>query len=217
VLDEAEGAAAAVVDVDDRQQQQARLAATEASFDFEIEGNVIVLSQQNLEGCQLSFYRMDIELLFSRQPFMQDQSDRFAIVQPNHTQQLPLRESPLRIELPAELRSANTIVEVVAGGVRRSKANYANDLAVRVIEQYGQLRVLERSSGRALARAYVKVYARKHGGGVDFYKDGYTDLRGAFDYASLSTNELDHVERFAILVMSDARGALIREAATPQR
>jgi hypothetical protein len=217
ILDEAEGGAATVVDADDRQQQQARLAATEASFDFEVEGHVIVLSHQNLEACQLSFYRMDIELLFSRQPFMQDQSDRFAIVEPNHTQRLQLRESPLRIELPTELRSANTIIEVVASGVRRSKANYANDLAVRVIEQYGQLRVHERSSGRALARAYVKVYARKNGGGVDFYKDGYTDLRGAFDYASLSTNELDHVERFAILVMSDARGALIREAPPPQR
>src|SRR5690606_36163930 len=172
VLAEAEGAAATVVDADDRQQQQARLAATEASFDFEVEGNTIVLSHQNLDGCQLSCYRMDIELLFSRQPFMQDQSDRFAIVQPNHTQSLSLSESPLRVELPAELRSANTIIEVVAAGVRRSKANYAHDLAVRMIEQYGQLRVHERSSGRALARAYVKVYARKRGGAVDFYKDG---------------------------------------------
>src|SRR5690606_20394348 len=92
VLDEAEGAAATVVDPDDRQQQQAKLAATEASFDFEIEGNALVLSHQNLASCQLSFYRMDIELLFSRQPFMQDQSDRFAIVQPNHTQPLQLAE-----------------------------------------------------------------------------------------------------------------------------
>ncbi|MFO7562079.1 MAG: hypothetical protein R6X02_05505 [Enhygromyxa sp.] len=217
ILAEAEGAAAAVVDEDDRQQQQAKLAATEASFDFELEGDAIVLSHQNLRACQLSFYRMDIELLFSRQPFMQDQSDRFAIVQPNFSQRVELGESPLRVELPAELRSANTIVEVVAGGVRRSKANYAHDLAVRTIEQYGQLRVQQRSSGRALARAYVKVYARKRGGAVDFYKDGYTDLRGAFDYASLSTNELDDVERFAILVMSEDRGALIREVAPPQR
>ena len=71
--------------------------------------------------------------------------------------------------------------------------------------------------GARLARAYVKVYARNDGGGVGFYKDGYTDLRGAFDYASLSTDELDRVERFAILVMSDEHGALIREAAPPQR
>jgi len=218
ILAEADGAAATVVDVDDRQQQQAQLAATEASFDFEIVGDAIVVSHVNLAAAQLNFYKMDIELLFSRQPFMQDQSDRFAIVQPNVSRTLALAgEGPVQVELPAELRSANTIVELLAGGVRRSKANYAHDLAVRVIEPYGQLRVHERSSGRALARAYVKVYARKAGGGVDFYKDGYTDLRGAFDYASLSTNELDSVERFAILVHADDRGALIREAAPPQR
>jgi len=219
ILDEAEGAAGAVVDADDRQQAQSRLAGSEASFDFEVEGSAVVLSYQNLAACQLSFYRMDIELLFSRQPFMQDQSDRFAIVQPNYTEALELAvdRGQLRVELPAELRSANTIIEVVAGGVRRSKANYAHDLSVRVIEPYGQLRVHERSSAKTLARAYVKVYARTRGGEVGFYKDGYTDLRGAFDYASLSTDELDRVERFALLVVTEAQGALIREVAPPRR
>ena len=178
----------------------------------------MVISHQNLGSCRLSFYRMDIELLFSRQPFMQDQSDRFAIVQPNYSVELELgADRPLKVELPAELRSANAIVEVLGAGVRRSKANYAHDLAVRVVEQYGQLRVAQRTSGAALARAYIKVYARKQGGVVEFYKDGYTDFRGAFDYASLSTNELDHVERFAILVSSPEHGALIREVAPPKR
>jgi hypothetical protein len=68
-----------------------------------------------------------------------------------------------------------------------------------------------------LSTVYVKVYARMQGGEVRFFKDGYTDLRGRFDYASLSTDELDHVERFAILMMSDQHGAFIREAAPPQR
>jgi len=68
-----------------------------------------------------------------------------------------------------------------------------------------------------LAATYVKVYARKRGGAVAFYKDGYTDLRGWFDYASLSTTELDFVERFAILVCSDQAGAAILEAAPPVR
>jgi hypothetical protein len=165
---------------------------------------------------------MDIELLFSRQPFMQDQSARFSIVQPNHAARLELADdrTELRFDLPAEYRSSNTIIEIVGAGIRRSRANYAHDLGVRVIEQYGQLRVVERSSARPLARAYVKVYARMgagHGGQVEFYKDGYTDLRGAFDYASLSTDTLDRVERFAILVMTDECGALIREAPPPQR
>jgi hypothetical protein len=52
---------------------------------------------------------------------------------------------------------------------------------------------------------------------VRFYKDGYTDLRGRFDYASLNTNELDFVRRFAVLVLSEDHGAVVREAAPPKR
>lgn len=219
ILDEAGGAAAKVVDADDRTQEQARLASSEPSLELEVEGGTITVHYQNLRECTVRYYKMDIELLFSRQPFMQDQSGRFSIVQPNLAQrvELPSDRTSLALELPAEYRSANTILELVGGGLRRSKANYAHDLALRVIEQYGQLRVAERSTNKPLARAYVKVYARMQGGGVEFYKDGYTDLRGAFDYATLSTDTLDRVDRFAILVMSDDRGALIREAKPPQR
>jgi hypothetical protein len=63
----------------------------------------------------------------------------------------------------------------------------------------------------------VKVYARLADGQVKFYKDGYTDLRGRFDYASVSTPERTPVGRFAILVLADDRGAVIREAGTPQQ
>ena len=54
-------------------------------------------------------------------------------------------------------------------------------------------------------------------GQVRFFKDGYTDLRGRFDYASLNTNELDFVDRFSLLVMSDEYGAVVREAGAPGR
>jgi len=68
-----------------------------------------------------------------------------------------------------------------------------------------------------MPKVYVKVFGKSQDGEVRFYKDGYTDLRGRFDYASLSTNELDNVARFAILVMSDTEGAIIRETAPPKR
>jgi hypothetical protein len=219
VLDEARGGAAQVQDADSREQEQSRLAAQVPSFDFDIDGAAIRIHHQNLQRCTLSFYRMDIELLFSRAPFMKDESRRFSIITPNHSEvvELPDGQPTTTLELPHAYRSANTIVEIVAANIRRSQANYAHDLAVQVIEPYGQLRVRVRASGQPLPRAYVKVYARKHGGAVSFYKDGYTDVRGAFDYASLSTDELDSVERFALLVMTGEHGALIREAAPPQR
>jgi len=77
--------------------------------------------------------------------------------------------------------------------------------------------VTDSQSGKALPKVYVKAYARLADGTVKFYKDGYTDLRGRFDYASVSTPEKTPVERFAVLVLSDEHGALIREAAPPQR
>ena len=52
---------------------------------------------------------------------------------------------------------------------------------------------------------------------MQFYKDGYTDLRGRFDYASLSTNELDVAQKFSLLILSDDHGAVVREANPPKR
>ncbi len=48
-------------------------------------------------------------------------------------------------------------------------------------------------------------------------KDGYTDLRGRFDYVSLNSNELENTRRLAVLVLSDAFGAVVREAPPPKQ
>jgi hypothetical protein len=104
----------------------------------------------------------------------------------------------------------------VAGGRRKSEAVYANDLKVAMSEGYGQLQVLHAGDDRPLSKVYVKVYADV-GGHPKFYKDGYTDLRGKFDYASLSTNEITGARRFSILILSDAYGAMVREAKPPQQ
>jgi hypothetical protein len=52
---------------------------------------------------------------------------------------------------------------------------------------------------------------------VKFFKDGYTDFRGRFDYVSLNTNELDNTEKLALLILSEEHGAVIREADPPKR
>ena len=64
---------------------------------------------------------------------------------------------------------------------------------------------------------YVKTYARMNNGQVRFYKDGYTDLRGKFEYASLNTDDLNQVQRFALLVIDPDAGAQIEEVRPPAR
>jgi hypothetical protein len=89
-------------------------------------------------------------------------------------------------------------------------------MRVSVAESYGQLKVAAADTGAPLPRVYVKVYSRRSAGETgQFYKDGYTDIRGTFDYTSLSTDELQHVERFSLLVSSDSHGAVVREARKP--
>jgi hypothetical protein len=53
-------------------------------------------------------------------------------------------------------------------------------------------------------------------GSVRFHKDGYTDLRGRFDYVSQSNRSLDGIQKFSILILSDENGAVIRQADPPK-
>jgi hypothetical protein len=63
----------------------------------------------------------------------------------------------------------------------------------------------------------VKVYARHGDGSVKFHKDGYTDLRGRFDYASVSGPEAAGAVDFSMLILSEKHGAVIREAKPPRQ
>ena len=99
---------------------------------------------------------------------------------------------------------------------RSRRAYYANSLTVQMLENYGQVRVTSPDQ-KPVSGAYVKVYSRNQDGTVKFFKDGYTDLRGRFDYASVSSNEVQDVANFSILISSEKFGAVVREANPPRR
>ena len=218
-VDEIQGGAAQVADADDQQQAQGQLADTQASFDFKVDGGEVTIDFQNLENVQVNYYEIDIELLFSRNPFVQEFSGGFSYIRPNRSEtiQLPGNGGTHQFDLPKELSRSNVLVEIVAAGQTQTRAYYSHALSVQVIQNYGQVRVLQAESRKPLAAVYVKVYAQMQDGSVKFYKDGYTDLRGRFDYASLSTAELANVVKYGLLVASDKDGAVVREAKPPLR
>ncbi len=218
-LDEAQGRSVGPVDRENRDQQQGQLAATQPSFDFSVEAQKIQINFQNLKQVKINFFQIDVELLFSRKPFVQQFGDGFASIRPNHSLDVTLPEGQptATVELPESLRNSNVLIEIVAAGMTKTEAYFSNSLAVQVIENYGQVKVTDRATHKPLSKVYVKVYALTGDGQTKFFKDGYTDLRGRFDYASLSTNELDSVQKFSVLVLSEEHGALVREAAPPKR
>lgn len=202
-----------------RELQQSEIAKKLPALNLQWQEGNLTLSYRNQEEIQVNYYLMDIELLFSRNPFVQQDTQRFSLIEPNHRDSLKLsgRNDPVVIKLPEQMKNANVLVEVIGGGLVRSMTVYANSLDVLPIEAMGRVQVLEKVGKLPLEGAYVKVYARHQGGGVKFFKDGYTDLRGEFDFASLSTNDLDTTERFSILVLHPQHGALILELNPPKR
>ena len=224
-------------DANVRDAEMDRLAATEPSLDFALSKDGIEVTYANVAELKLAMYAMDLELLFSSNPFLNSEassaatsasasSSSFLYLVPNEQMQITLppsaasATSTYTIPLPPRFLHSNLLVSVSAGSLHLTKPLYSHGLSVSVIEQFGQLKATARSDGRPLSRVYVKVYARGGEGGeqhVSFYKDGYTDWRGRFDYASLSTQRLGKVKRFAILLQSETEGAVVREAKPPNK
>lgn len=202
-----------------REKEHEVIAAGEPAVDLKVEGGEVKVSYRNVADAVVNYYTMDLEFLFSTKPFLSGESGRFSIIKPNHTAKLklPKGKDTYTFSLPREFSVQNVLVEIVAGSSSAAQPYFANTLKVNVVENYGRLEVREAKSDKPVPRAYIKVYARNAAGNAVFYKDGYTDLRGKFDYASLSTDALDGTSRFALLVMSENHGALVKEAAPPVR
>ncbi|MFO1031521.1 MAG: hypothetical protein U1F60_10600 [Planctomycetota bacterium] len=193
--------------------------AKAAALELGVSGRTLTIAHKNVAQCEVRYYELDVEFAFSAMPFQNQGGTSAAYVQPTfaETKDLPKDQAQLAFELPQRFHQKNVLVEVRAQGLVRSVQYFANDLAVRFLENFGQVVVTTADGKTPLPKAYVKVFARLPGGTVRFHKDGYTDLRGRFDYASLSDDPNLQAERYAVLVLDERRGAVIREIAPPAR
>ncbi|MCC5851140.1 MAG: hypothetical protein JJU29_23870, partial [Verrucomicrobia bacterium] len=216
---EARGDAPGDFEDPDRQQRLDRAAASAPALDMKQDAGRILVHAHNLPRATLNLYPMDIELLFSRRPFQTDGGDGFGIVRPALSQEieLPVGGEEFELELPEDYRDTNMVVELTGRGQRASVARFANRLTVRVIQSFGQLEVRAAETGEFLPKTYIKVYARGIDGRETFWKDGYTDLRGRFDYLSLNDREPEEAVEFSILILHPEHGATLRKTTPPTR
>jgi hypothetical protein len=226
----------------DREAQQGALAAGEPTFEFKVENRSIALTWRNLGEVTINYYLMDPEFLFSSSPFVTRDPDRFGIIKPtvSAVQALPKGKDTLEIALPGRFAQANVLVEILGAGKRQAQAYHANTFKLALAENYGRLELRDKTTDRPVSKAYVKVYARLDNGTIRYLKDGYTDLRGKFDYASINSGlspdtgggsgagngldfqtlrpaELSRLDKLAILVLSETHGAAVREVGPPQQ
>ena len=67
-----------------------------------------------------------------------------------------------------------------------------------------------------LPSVYVKCFCETNNGDIKFYKDGFTDLRGKFDYVSLNNDLVNEVKKFSILMVSKEYGSIIVSCNPPK-
>lgn len=132
------------------------------------------------------------------------------------------------LPLPSFVHGKNLYLNVSVTGTNLVKQEplFSHTMNTQVIEGFGQVKVNSVVRGvndqgmkilrvKPLAGVYVKCYAEMNSGVVDFYHDGYTDIRGRFDYASLSSDKLKNVKKFSLLIIHDTHGTCVQTAQPP--
>lgn len=206
-----------------------RLLTVEKHFSYDIFEDQIHLEHRNLdsEEAKLKVYMMDIELLFSSSPFMKKDLGQFSFIKPNIQEMISLKrkhegevpEEPERkrlkisktvIDLPEKCKNKNVMIELSAEDDELSKVvpNFSNNLDVILYPRKGLLRVCTKDTDVPLPGCYIKVFAKSTA--EKFHKDGYTDLRGVFDYRT-TRNCNKSVNKFAILILTETHGSTIKE------
>lgn len=144
-------------------------------------------------------------------------------MQPFASEELALDPNQTNFQFPLDedLAKKNLVIEIsnAKSGIKELKTYFSATLRVRVFENYGELKVFipntEGKQDMPLPKTYVKVYQKKNNNEIKFFKDGYTDLRGRFDFAQLSGSSISDVEKFSIFISHEQFGSLIKEAKPP--
>lgn len=73
----------------------------------------------------------------------------------------------------------------------------------------------DQSTHKPVPKIYMKCFAKYKNNSILFYKDGFTDIRGSFDYVSLNKDNLNDIALFKIFINAPGYGCKILEAEPP--
>ncbi|GAA5118836.1 hypothetical protein JIN84_22575 [Luteolibacter yonseiensis] len=175
------------------------------------DGGKLTIKHRSLEKATLRLFSVDLEVLFSKNPFLKGEGEQGGLpaILPNGSFDIELAKdaSETAVELPEGLRKGNVLVSADSGSRKLLKVLDSKAIELRHMPQDRIVQVLGSDDHKPLPKTYVKVYAETNSGQVVFHKDGYTDLRGKFDYLSHTGIDTSTIKRVAVLVTHPEEGA----------
>jgi len=208
------------------------------SFTIDNKNGRIALIHSNISEIDIKFYLLDLETMFTRDPKISEimnkdtnnenninnnMKEHFGFVQANFSHTIKIPEDKIynidnstSFEIPKEFINKNIFVEIKAESIKLFDIYLSSNILIVITESIGELKVLDNNL-KPIIKAYVKVYVElKNNNDIQFYKDGYTDLNGKFNYLALNTDQLKNAKKFYIFVSEEKQGATIKECYPPK-
>ena len=191
----------------------------EEDINIEIKDKLISVLYKNINKIIVKYYLIDVEVLFSRNPFMKKSTVDFNYVNPSEIKTYNVeksnKENTLNISIPESLKNKNVYIEVSGNKKKEYETYYSSLLKYSIIESIGEIKILSPEL-KPLPKVYIKCFCEDKNGNIKFYKDGFTDLRGKFNYVTLNSDLINQVQKFSILIMSKEFGSLIKKCNPPK-
>ena len=207
------------------------------SFTINNKERKILLIHSNISEINIKFYFIDLETMFTRDPKISEimnkdennkdndnnyMKEHFGFVQANYSETIKIPKDKINkndnstdYEIPKDFMNKNLLVEIKAESIKLFDIYLSSNLYIVITESLGELKVLDNNL-KSVTKAYVKVYVELNDSNVQFYKDGYTDLNGKFNYLALNTDQLKKAKKFYIFVSEEKQGAIIKECYPPK-
>ncbi|KAA6393217.1 MAG: hypothetical protein EZS28_011258, partial [Streblomastix strix] len=187
-----------------RQQLLRSSSSADVSFDIETDtkqGKITLIQKGGKveSSVTLRFHFVDLEVQFNMSSFVRESAaDHFSVLKQNFEMKIPLKltneviiTEETIIEVPKAVKGKNAFVEAEYCGIRKISSLFVSSMDIAIQERTGRIIVKHSTNKRSLPQIYIKVQKQVNnsvnsGGKGQFVKDGFTDLCGCFDYASVN-------------------------------
>lgn len=177
------------------------------------------ISYTNLKQVTIKYYIFDLEVLFSIHPFIKQNYDQFSLIQPNYVEKLELKFSDVNqvilYDLPKHFAGKNLYIQIIGLGKKNEVTHFANNLTVQTFERQGVIKVTD-DQKRPISRVYMKCFVQMKNNSEQFYRDGYTDMNGKFEYMASNRSDMQDIKKLALLIISEKYGQLVIEVDPPK-
>jgi hypothetical protein len=197
------------------------------SLSVERRNEELVINYKNISEITIKFYLIDVELLYTtninlgKKP--QNARDKFNYIIPDQTLIYQLtqignnsssldEENFIIVHIPKEYENKNIYIKIIAGDDENTSTDlicWSDLLKYSINEVSGEIKITDEKY-KDLPMTYIKCFYQNDNELIKFYKDGFTDFRGKFNFLSINNNyniSLENITYFYFLIISKDKGS----------